>query len=407
MRRGQAVALTLAVALATGLLCWKLGGFTSGRPAAAPAPPAVPVTAAAVKRADVPAFVPALGTVLSQDIVDVTPRVNGQIVGIYFKQGDEVKAGQPLFLVDPRPFQAALAQAQGQLAHDQALLAEARMDLTRYQRLTAQNSIATQTEQDQVFVVGQDEGTVKLDQANLATAELNLGYCHIDAPIAGMTGALQVDLGNYVQAASSAQTSAGTPSSSSTPSSTAGTTTSTGVTPLVTITQMRPIYVSFSVPEAELDTIRENQAKGALTVEAYSQAGKPLADGKLTLVNNQVATATGTIMLEATFANRQERLWPGEFVAVRLVEYIRRNALTVPAAAVMTGPNGPYIYVIGSGNKASRVDVEVAATQQNIAVIGKGLRAGEQVVTNGQYRLDNGVLVSIQKPKQAAAGIAP
>jgi multidrug efflux system membrane fusion protein len=396
------------VALAAGLLCWKLVDFTSARPAAAPAPPAVPVTAAAVIREDVPAVVPALGTVLSQDIVDVTPRVNGQIVGVYFKQGDEVKAGQPLFLIDPRPFQAALAQAEGQLAHDQALLGEARMDLARYQRLTAENSIATQTEQDQVFVVGQDEGTVKLDQANVATAELNLGYCHIDAPIAGMTGALQVDLGNYVQAASSAQTSAGTPSSTlGTPSSTLGTTTSTGVAPLVTITQMRPIYVSFSVPEAELDTIRENQAKGALTVEAYSQAGKPLAEGKLTLVDNQVATATGTIMLEATVANRQERLWPGEFVAVRLVEYIRRNALTVPAAAVMTGPNGPYVYVIGSGNKVGRVDIEVAATQQDIAVVGNGLQVGEQVVTNGQYRLDNGAEVSIQRPRPAVAGIAP
>jgi multidrug efflux system membrane fusion protein len=385
--------------LAAGLICWKLVDLAAARSPAAPATSAaVPVTAAEVNRQDVPAIVPALGTVLSEDIVNVTPRVNGQIVGIYFKQGNEVRAGQPLFLIDPRPYQAALAQAQGQLAHDQALLAEARMDLARYQRLTAQNSIATQTEQDQVFVVGQDQGTVKLDEANVATATLNLGYCHIDAPIAGKTGALQVDFGNYVQAASSAEASGGTTSSSSTQPSNTGTSVSAGVTPLVTITQMQPIFVSFSVPEGELDTIRSNQAKGALTVEVYSQAGQPLAEGKLTLINNQVATTTGTIMLEGTFANRDERLWPGEFVAVRLVEYIRHNAITVPPAAVMTGPNGPYVYVIGTANKVSRLNVQVIATEQNLTVIGKGLQAGERVVTNGQYRLDNGVQVSVQAP---------
>ena len=399
MRRGTAIALTLVAALAAGLVCWKLVGLATARAPAAATPAAVPVTAAAAKQENVPAIVPALGTVLSQDIVNVMPRVNGQITQIYFKQGDQVAANQPLFLIDPRPYQAALDQAQGQLAHDQAVLAEAKMDLARYSRLEAQNSIATQTEQDQAFVVGQDEGTVKLDQANLATAALNLLYCHIDAPIAGLTGALQVDLGNYVQAASSAQQS-----SSSTQASTGGTTLSAGVTPLVTITQMHPIYVSFSVPEGDLDTILENQAKGALAIEAYSQAGKLLAAGKLSLIDNQVATSTGTILLEGTFANRRLRLWPGEFVAVRLIEFIRRNAITVPAEAVMTGPTGPYVYVIGSGNKVSRVTVQVVATQGSIAVIGKGLRAGEQVVTNGQYRLGDGVAVTVRPPTAAPAG---
>lgn len=361
------------------------------------------MTAAEVKSQDVPAVVPALGTVQSEDTVNVMPRVNGRIMGVYFKQGDEVTKGQPLFLIDPRPYKAVLNQARGQLAHDQAVLAEAKMDLARYQRLEAQNSIATQTEQDQVFVVGQDQGTVQLDEANVATAALNLAYCHIDAPIAGLTGALQVDLGNYVQAASSAQLSSSTQSSGSTQSPTTGATTSSGVTPLVTIAQMHPIYVGFSVPETELNTIRENQAKGALTVEAYSQAGKLLADGELTLIDNQVATTTGTILLEGTFANRHGRLWPGEFAAVHLIEFIRHNAITVPADAVMTGPNGSYVYVIGAANRVSRVNVQVAATQQNIAVIGKGLQARERVVTTGQYRLDNGVEVSVQAAKVAVA----
>ena len=367
-------------------------------PAAAP-PPAVPVNAAPVKIANVPATVPALGTVQSIDTVNLMPQVNGRIMAIYFKQGDQVTAGQPLFLIDPRPYQAILDQAQGQLAHDQAALAEAKMDLARYQRLTAENSIATQTEQDQIYVVGQDQGTVKLDEANVATATINLAYCHIDAPVAGLTGALQVDLGNYVQAASSAQ-----PSTNSAQPSTTTAAPSGGVTPLVTITQMQPIYVSFSVPQTQLDTIRENQAKGALEVDAYSPAGKLIDKGKLTLISNQVATATGTIMLEGTFANQQERLWPNQFVGARLIEFIRPNVITVPAAAVMTGPNGPYVYVIGAANKVSQVNVEVTATQDNIAVIGKGLKAGEEVVTNGQYRLDNGVAVSIQAPKVAAAG---
>jgi multidrug efflux system membrane fusion protein len=396
LRRGKAIVLVLVVAGAVGLGCWKVVDLASARAPAAAPPPAVPVNAAPVRIANVPATVPALGTVQSIDTVNLMPQVNGRIMAIYFKQGDQVTAGQPLFLIDPRPYQAILDQAQGQLAHDQAALAEAKMDLARYQRLTAENSIATQTEQDQIYVVGQDQGTVKLDEANVATATINLAYCHIDAPVAGLTGALQVDLGNYVQAASSAQ-----PSTNSAQPSTTTAAPSGGVTPLVTITQMQPIYVSFSVP---LDTIRENQAKGALEVDAYSPAGKLIDKGKLTLISNQVATATGTIMLEGTFANQQERLWPNQFVGARLIEFIRPNVITVPAAAVMTGPNGPYVYVIGAANKVSQVDVEVTATQDNIAVIGKGLKAGEEVVTNGQYRLDNGVAVSIQAPKVAAAG---
>lgn len=399
MRRGKAIVLVLVVAGAVGLGCWKVVDLASARAPAAAPPPAVPVNAALVRIANVPATVPALGTVQSIDTVNLMPQVNGRIMAIYFKQGDQVTAGQPLFLIDPRPYQAILDQAQGQLAHDQAALAEAKMDLARYQRLTAENSIATQTEQDQIYVVGQDQGTVKLDEANVATATINLAYCHIDAPVAGLTGALQVDLGNYVQAASSAQ-----PSTNSAQPSTTTAAPSGGVTPLVTITQMQPIYVSFSVPQTQLDTIRENQAKGALEVDAYSPAGKLIDKGKLTLISNQVATATGTIMLEGTFANQQERLWPNQFVGARLIEFIRPNVITVPAAAVMTGPNGPYVYVIGAANKVSQVDVEVTATQDNIAVIGKGLKAGEEVVTNGQYRLDNGVAVSIQAPKVAAAG---
>jgi multidrug efflux system membrane fusion protein len=246
-----------------------------------------------------------------------------------------VAKGQKLFLLNPRPYQAALDQAKGQLAHDQAALTEAKMDLARYHRLLVENSIAAQTEQDQADLVGQDEGTVKQDEANVAAAALNLSYCQIDAPITGRTGALQVDLGNYVQAVSAEQSAS----------------TVAGVTPLVTITQMKPIYVSFSVPQTELETIRENQAKGALTVEAYSQAGQLLATGKLSLINNVVNTTTGTIMLEATFLNQREMLWPDQMVSVQLIEFIRRDVIAVPSQAVMTGPTGPYVYVIGTATR--------------------------------------------------------
>ncbi len=381
------IALAVAVALAVGWGCWRLvSAASTHRPAAAPAP-AVPVIAAAAKRENVPAIVPALGTDQSIDAVNITPRVNGRIDAIYFKQGDEVAKGQKLFLINPHPYRAALEQAQGQLAHDGATAAEAKTDLSRFETLLAENSIARQTAEDQRYLVNQDEGTVKQDEANVANAELNLRYCHINSPIAGRTGALQVDLGNYVQAASAEESSS----------------TVAGVTPLVTITQMTPIYVSFSVPQTELETIRQNQAKGPLTVEAYSQAGQLLATGKLSLINNEVNAATGTVMLEATFPNRREILWPNQFVSVQLIEFIRKGAITVPSQAVMTGPAGPYVYAIGPGNKARRVDVTVTATQGNLSVIGKGLQAGEHVVTAGQYRLTDGVTVTLETAKPAAA----
>jgi multidrug efflux system membrane fusion protein len=390
LRWVKAIALFLGIAVVLGVAGWQI--FKDRFAPAPPAPVAatVPVEAALVKQQNVPAILPALGTVQSIDTVNITPRVNGRIEAIYFKQGDEVAKGQPLFLINPRPYQAALEQAQGQLAHDEATLAEAKTDLARYQMLLAENSIARQTPEDQRYVVSQDEGTVKQDEANVANAELNLRFCHINSPIAGRTGALQVDLGNYVQAAGSAQqASTGTASAA------------TG-TPLVTITQMQPIYVSFSVPQTQIETIRENQAKGPLTVKAYSQAGKLLATGELSLINNQVNTATGTIMLDATFPNGREILWPNQMVSVQLIEFIRKDAMTVPAQAVMTGPTGPYVYVIGAGSKVRHIDVTVTATQGNLAVIGKGLQPGEQVVTAGQYRLANGVSVTVEAPKTAA-----
>ena len=352
---------------------------------------AVPVTAAIAVRKDIPKIVDAVGNVQSIDNISVLPRVTGMIQKIEFTAGQNVKQDQELFLIDPRPYQAALDQTKAQLAHDQGVLAEAQMDLRRYQMLESQKAINAQLAQDQVYVVQQDQGTVRLDQANVEMAQLNVDYCHIASPISGRAGTLQVDLGNLVGANGQASSSA---SSTSQTSTTSSTTSSTG--PLVSIVQLQPIYVSFSVPQTVLHEVIKSQAKSPLEVSAYSQAGKLLEKGKLTVINNQVSTTSGTATLQATFANADNLLWPGEYVSVQLVVGMRRNVVTVPASAVMVGPNGDYVYVVNAEDTVKRVDIQQAARRGGVSVISKGISAGQQVVTTGQYRLDNGTRVAIQ-----------
>jgi membrane fusion protein, multidrug efflux system len=373
-------------------------------PPAAQAPAAVPVTAAMAVRKDVPHVIDTIGIVQSIDSIAVQSQVSGPIVKIEFQPGQDVKKDQELFLIDPRPYQAAFDQQQAQLKHDEAVLGEAQMDLKRYQNLAKEQAIQAQQAEDQAYVVQQDEGTVAVDHANVETATINLNYCHIKSSIDGRAGVLNVDLGNLVgPSTGSAATSSNSASrTGSTPTSAAGQTgTGSG---LVSITQMKPIYVSFPIAQTLAGEVRRAQAaKGPLEVQAYSQAGEKLGDGKLTVIDNQVNTGTGTLTMQATFANEDEALWPGEFVSVQLVVSMRRNVVTVPAEAVMEGASGSYVYVIGPDRKVRRVDVQVAARQQGIDVIAKGVSAGEEVVTDGQYRLDNGVKVNVQK---AAAKVA-
>jgi len=362
------------------------------KPAAVPS--AVPVTAAIATRQDVPQTINAVGTVQSIDSVNIVPRVMGTIEKIGFTPGQIVKQGQELFLIDPRPFQAALDQAQAQLQHDNAVLAEAQLDLQRYQTLAQQNSIAKQQTQDQEFVVEQDKGTVQLDQANVEAAQLNLQYAHITSPITGRAGQLLVDLGNLVGPQTGQASAAG-----ATTSATASTTTSgqTSSNPLVSIMQLQPIWVTFSVPQDRLDEIVHNQAAGALQVGVYTQDRKLIETGKLTLIDNQVSTSTGTVLLQGTFANTDLRLWPGEFVRTSLTVSTLQDVVTVPAQAIMAGPSSSYVYVIDDNNKVRRVDVTPGQRQGGVTVIEKGLSAGEKVVTDGQYRLDNGTVVAIQQ----------
>ena len=335
-----------------------------------------------------PEIVNAIGTVQSIDNVSLQAQVNGPIVKVEFTPGQDVKQGQELFLIDPRPYQAALDVQQAQLSHDEGVLAEAQVDLTRYQILAQQNSIAKQQAEDQVYVVQQDKGTVSLDQANVETAQLNLAYCHVLAPITGRAGALLVDLGNLVGPNASQGSSSGA-------STTGGSQTTASA--MVMIAQIKPIYVSFNVPQIFLDKIKHNQAAAPLEVDAYSQAGKLIEKGKISLIDNQINTTTGTVLLQATFANADAALWPGEFVRVRLTITICKNVATVPQAAVMAGPNGSYVYVINSDNAVRRVDVQVIDRQDGIAVIAKGLSGTERVVTDGQYRLDNNSKVAVRQ----------
>lgn len=366
----------------------------------AKAPPAVPVTAAVAIRQDVPNIISTIGTVQAIDTVAVVPQITGPIVKIEFKPGENVKKGQELFLIDPRPYQAALDQVKAQLAHDQSVLAQARLDLNRYQTLAQQNSIAKQTAEDQVFIVGQDEGTVAVDQANVDTAEINLGYCHIKSPIDGRAGVLQVDLGNVVSPLGGAQSLS---ASASTTTAAAGGNlgTTAGANGLVAVTQIKPIYVSFPVAQTQLDQVKQRQADGELDADAYLQSGEFIEQGKLTVIDNQVNTSSGTVSMQATFANPKELLWPGEFVRVELTTSVRRNVVTVPANAVMLGPNGSYVYIVGPDQKVRRTDVEVAARRHGIDVIGKGVADGDKVVTDGQYRLADGAAVDVRQTTEA------
>jgi multidrug efflux system membrane fusion protein len=343
-----------------------------------PAPQAVPVTAGTVAEADVPVVLDSIGTVQASNMVTVKSRVDGQIVASDFTEGQDVKTGTVLFQIDPRPYEAAVAQAMAAKEKDEAQLSSAQADLARSTQLVAQGYRSQQAYDQAKALVGQLQAAVKSDEAQIATAKLNLSYATIKAPIDGRLGARLVDAGNMVRASDGAG--------------------------LVTIAQIRPIEVSFTVPQENQHKVREKQTREPLVVEAIGEDGKTLlSTGKLSLIDNTIDQATGTLRLKATFANKDERLWPGLFVNVRLIVNIRRKVPTVPAQTVQDGPTGPYAYVIKDDDTVERRDVEVAAVQDGIAVISKGLKPGEKIVVDGQYRLTQGSRVRIAEPKTAGA----
>ena len=347
--------------------------------AASPAPPApgIPVTVGTVEAKDMPVLLNGIGTVQAYNMVTIKSRVDGQITDVRFKEGQEVNAGDPLIQIDPRPFQAALEQAQATKVKDEAQLASAQADLDRYAQLVGPGYQTKQSFDQQKALVAQSQAAVKGDQAQIDAAQLNLDYCNIRAPISGRLGVRLVDVGNLVRSADNAG--------------------------LVTITQTKPIYVSFTLAQEHLHKVHEKQALGPLAVQAYGNDNETLlATGKLTVIDNMVDQPTGTIRLKATFDNADERLWPGEFVNVRVILNTRKGVPTVPAQTVQEGADGKYVYVVKPDDTVERRVVDVASVQDGIAVITKGLTAGETVVVDGQYRLVNGARVkagpAAQKP---------
>jgi multidrug efflux system membrane fusion protein len=356
-----------------------LAGPAIAAEAPSPVAPGVPVTAGTVALADVPVFLNAIGAVQAYNMVTIKSRVDGQIVQVAFTEGQDVKAGTPLLQIDPRPFQASLEQAQAAKQKDEAQLASAQSDLTRSGALVGSGYRAVQTYDQQKALVSQLQASIRGDEAQINTAQLNLGYADIRSPIDGRLGARLVDAGNMVRATDAAG--------------------------LVTITQVKPIFVSFTLAQDNIDQIREHQAAAPLVVRAYSGDNKTLlGEGKLTLIDNVIDQTTGTIRLKATFANDDEKLWPGRFVNVKLVLTVRKGVPTVPAQTVQDGPTGNYAYVIKEDDTVERRDVEVTAVQDGVAVITKGLAPGEKVVVDGQYRLTKGARVRVSAPAPGAAG---
>jgi multidrug efflux system membrane fusion protein len=354
---------------------------------APPPRPSVPVTVAPVITRSVPYEISAMGFVTPIQTVAVRSQVTGTLLRVGFQEGDEVQKGQLLFEIDPRPFQAALDQARALLAKDRAQLVNARQEVTRYQTLV-QNDLATQEQFDQ-FKANADaaEAAVTADSAAVQTARLNLEYTTIRAAIAGRTGNLLIREGNLVPA--------------------------NGTTPLVVINQLRPIAVAFSVPEKYLGDVQHFSGQHRLGVVARpSDDTTATLSGQLSFLNNQVDTATGTIQLKATFTNENRRLWPGEFVPVRLVLNVVQNALTVPSQAIMTGQSGTYVYVVNPVDRTARAqNVKVGRSAEDYVVIDSGLANGQVVVTDGQLRLVPGAKVEVKGGGggggSAAAGTGP
>jgi multidrug efflux system membrane fusion protein len=371
--------VALALVLVSMVLVWRFVPFGAQTNANARAQPQIPVTAGTAESRDVPVYVEGLGSVQAFNTVTVKSRVDGQITKVFFREGQDVKAGDSLFQIDPRSYENAVHQAEATKEKDEAQLQSAQLDLDRAAKLLTPGFQTRQGYDQQKATVGQLQAAVKADQAQIDNARLNLEYSLVRSPIDGRTGQRLVDAGNFVQATQGAS--------------------------LVTITQVRPIFVSFTVPAARLDDIRRNQAKQALRVIAYAMDDKTeLAQGALTLIDNQVDAATGTIHLKAQFDNAGEPLWPGAFVNARIVLATRDNAVTVPEQAVMQGPNGSFVYVLDNADTAQRRTVEVVATQEGIAVLSRGLASGERIVVEGQYRLTDGAKVKIGAPHQAGLG---
>lgn len=364
----------IAVAVALGLHFVNDSGAREKRPARGPLP--IPVAVAAAAQQSVPVRLLAIGNVEAYATVALKARVDGQIIDVNFTEGKEVKKGEVLFRIDPRPFQAALRQAQANALRDAAARDQARSQERRYQELLDKNFVSKEAYAQIRTNAQVAEANAGASQAALENSRLSLAYCTIASPIDGYTGKALLQVGNLVKA--------------------------NDVGSLVVINQVKPVYVSFAVPEQQLPTVRKYLALGPLAVQAIGGGDALLAQGELIFVDNAVDPSTGTIRMRAQFNNRDASLWPGQFVNVSVKLYDQTDAILIPARAVQTGPQGSYVYVVGANMTAELRRITVERGEGERAVI-KGLAGGERVVTRGALRLAPGARVEIRPDSEAAS----
>jgi multidrug efflux system membrane fusion protein len=376
MQRKSLVAVGVVLAIAAAGAAFFIH---RARLEAAPAPvaaPAVPVVAGMVVSHDVPIYLRGVGTVIAYNTVIVRSQIQGQITRIAFTEGQAVKAGDLLAQIDPGPYQAQLDQITATRDRDQAQLANAQANLARYTQLGDKGWATPQLVETQKAQVAQLQNAIKADEALIEAARIQLGYTQLTSPIPGVTGVRQIDVGNIIHP--------------------------TDPNGLVVVTQLQPISVIFSLPETNLPEVQQQMAKGSLTVLAYNQNDQiKLDEGKLSLIDNEILQTTGTIRLKAEFPNPANRLWPGELINVWLLLDTRHDGLTVAAAAVQQGPQGAYVYVVNPDSTVAVRPVKVAQVSGGQALIDSGLAANEQVVIDGQYKLQPGVRVTLLHGKAA------
>jgi multidrug efflux system membrane fusion protein len=381
----SALGFVALAAAAFAVIHWR----SVDQPASAPAAASpVPVVTAQVQRHDEPIVLSGIGTVQALNMASIQSQVTGLLEEVDFVEGQTVKRGDVLAKIDPRLFEAALAQAQGQLAKDTALHAQAQSDLARFQKLGKEDSIALQQVADQQFLLAQDAAAMETDKGVIASDQTQLDYTTLRAPFDGVTGILQIQIGNLIQ-----------------PSNTTG---------IVVLTQVQPISVVFILPNADIASVQEAMARGTVQATVYDQSGtKELDVGTLLAINNQAASTSGTVQLKAIFPNQHRQLWPGTFVNVDLTTSVVKDALTVPTNALQQNDGGQFVYVVGADKKVSVQPVEVTQRLHAVALIAKGLQAGETVVVQGQYRLTPGTLVAATAPSNvlntstASSGMLP
>ncbi|MBS9433141.1 MdtA/MuxA family multidrug efflux RND transporter periplasmic adaptor subunit [Photorhabdus hainanensis] len=379
-RRTLIFRATLAViAIAAAIFFWcqfktPQQSSASDQPSGLRHPPLPPVQIATAKEQAVPRFLTGLGTIQAANTATITSRVEGQLIALHFQEGQQIKQGDLLAEIDPRPFQVQLAQAKGQLAKDEAILANARQDLNRYQKLANTKLISQQEMDNQRALVRQHEASLKVDQATIDSAKLQLTYSRITAPISGKVGLKQIDIGNFISSGNNS--------------------------PIVIITQTDPVDVLFSLPENDINAVLQAQkANHDVVVSAWDRNNQQqLAEGKLLSIDNQIDAATGTIKLKARFSNQDSVLFPNQFVNVRIKVDTLENAVVIPNAALQMGNEGNFVWMLGKENKVSKHLVTVKLQDTKRVVISTGLAAGDKVVTDGIDRLTDGAKVDIVTP---------